>query len=377
MKEPIPEGGVHEKAVTQFLTAEQREAGAKNSFAPYWQLDDSLCRRFLVGCAGDPSTFETRKVLFPFFRDGVLYGVRRDRDAAHVWMTAAFFAGWFMGRRHPDAALAVVEAADEVGASLHRLDRIRRALGHLPPEPPNVLGVMRNMVVQWDSMEPNETDALLVDQTVKLIHAGGVAATRAQLDASLSDFAGRVHFDEANPNDALHLRAWVRGLADSYGVPVIEQLRHPLLRVGAEYYVDRPIQWSVMKAALERVLAGLKVRSQLDCPHHHAELIALVKAGLKAGQELRRARPDDLDAIREEAGREEWKEACRIVSEVMRDANSTQPSALLEAINRWHQQTCGAGDGSYGWELTRAVRIFDFAVWAGWLIPLDPSRGAL
>ena len=364
-----------QQTARKFLTLEQRETMAKGSFAPYWWLDDSLCRRFLVSCASDPATFETRKLLFPFFRDGALYGPQRGLWAAPTWMTMAFFAGWHFGRRHPDAALATVEAADEIGASLHRLDRIRRALGKAPPQPRPVLRVMQHMAAQWEPMEPAATEALLVDQCVKLLHAGAVAATRAHLDTALSDLAGQIRLDETNPIDLLHLRAWVRSVADSYRRPVLDQMRHPLFRVGAEYYVDRPIQWSVMEATLESVLVDCRLQSEANCPRDHDQLIALVEAGVEAGRRLQRSRPGDLKAIREEAGLSEWNYACQVVSEVAEQAGSTQPSPLEKAVCSWHQRTCGPGDGTYGWELTRAVRAFDFAVWVGWLIPTVRRKG--
>jgi hypothetical protein len=51
-----------------------------------------------------------------------------------------------------------------------------------------------------DPGQPDATEALLLDQCVKVLHADAVAAIRAHLDTALSDFAGQIRFDESNPS---------------------------------------------------------------------------------------------------------------------------------------------------------------------------------
>jgi len=352
------------------MTLEEQFARQQNSFAPYWRLDHPVCRRFLACAVSDLSTFESHKALFPFFRDGSIFGVPAERGYFHVWNSVAFFAGWRFGMEHPSEASEAVESVDGVVAGLQRLGTLKKALSGDPPTPRNVLKASSGLARYWHLCPDEQVVKIIVDQCIGWLRAGIVAATRAQIDSDLADFASRIACQNADPSKDLYVRAWVRSVADSYGRAVSEQLRHPVFRVAAEYYVDRPVQWRAMSAALEYVLGELLIQSEVYCPACYPELISLVKVAFKRGRLMSRRRNGLVDAIRDEAGPEEWRNAGRQTFEVAQLAGSLQPAALAGAIHLWDYQNYGAGDGFYGSRLERFIRWFDMAIWLGWLTPL-------
>ena len=89
------------RRITRFTTREEQAVRKHDTPAPYFRLEDRLCRQFL-SMAATPSDFEGLKLLFPFVRGAALLKVPPTRSIFPTWIGASFSAGVDLGNAHPE-----------------------------------------------------------------------------------------------------------------------------------------------------------------------------------------------------------------------------------------------------------------------------------
>jgi len=349
-----------------YLTCEQQLALRHDTAAPYFRLDDGMCRSFLQSGVCSPE-FESIRLLFPFVREAVVMRIPRQQQRLTDFLYFAFHAGNDLGARHPELLVEVLPD--------HELFQARRRLGVIKFLSEEELGTGRALyhafdcVVQGKNADtaPECLDAVYAELALRSLRCGFAVATLAHLDPELCDFYGPTKPDMKRHFPNFLWRTWLGAPADAVGISLIERLEHPLLRVASQLYPGRPTECAVVQSFIREHLSECGAVSENDCPATDSDLMKWIAAGMKCGRRLQREQPATLQQIFAEVSGEQLADSISVVHEVVAEAGSLKPALLLPALKRWQKDVYGWGEPSfYGQSVERVALFADFSCWIPW-----------
>lgn len=352
---------------TPFQTEEQREARELNRPQPFFRLQDPFCRRFLEEAAS-PTEFAGRKLLFPFVRDlSVLQIPHAAETLAHV-LYLAFLSGHDLGRAHPDRWEEVLPGP-ELNEARRRLSTIRDCSEE---EVLTGCGLMRafQRIVRgvFAGLGPEAAEDLCYQVTLGSLRAGFAAGTALRPDPCFADLIGDM--PERTTDDLSHVlgRMLARSPLAAAGMPVLQALEHPLLRLVREFYPAQPLEREVMLEFIRRRLRALNVRREDECPVSDADLPGWIAAGKVYGRVIKRHYPEVLHRIYVETRRPRRNASLGVVRKVITEAGGTDPKALVGPFQRWVEGAYSPfGFQCYGEKLAHVAYLSCFAVWIPWV----------
>ena len=349
-----------------FRTAEEIESVERRSAAPYFRLNDSLCRRFLK-LATDPREFEGLKLLFPFVREASVLQACRGREKLAAWMSLAFLAGHDLGRAHPDHVEDVLPGLEFRGA-LSRLDIIRNCSGEEHLTLPGLQRACDRIVdAQWADLAEDRLEDVLLEAVVKSSRAGFAAATVARGDPGRCEFVWDIPERTGDGVSGIVRRSLVGAPLNAVGKPVAELLEHPLLRLARELYPAQPTERDTVLGFIRHQLRESGVRSENECPTSELDLLDWIAEGMEYGRRVKAGHPDVVEKIFKECGERRLKDSLRVVRQVVAEVGGIEPVCLLGRLKVWQEGVYGWWEPEiYGQELARVAHMADFAVWIPW-----------
>jgi hypothetical protein len=349
------------------MTREERFARRHDSPAPYFRLQDSLCKAFLQQ-ATNPREFEGLKLLFPFVRAKSVLQPGRAVEDFPVWMHLAFLAGHDLGRAYPELLEDVVPP-DELRDATHRV----KMLQHHSDEPclsPG--GLQRACSIISAALlkdEPKEhVEAIWLRTILNTLRAGFAGGTIAQMDPTTSEFVG-----DLPPRIGTNMRNIVERVVigaplNAVSQPVMALLEHPLIRLARELYPAQPLECDAVLSFYHERLSALRVHSENECPASEQDVLDWIAAALEYGRRLKVENPEAVETIREEARGERLEGSTRVIQRVVGEAGGTDPVRLLGPLKAWQKRVYNWSEpGFYGQSLAQLVYFSDFAIWIPWV----------
>ena len=216
---------------------------------------------------------------------------------------------------------------------------------------------------KWPEMPTGRADAIHAESALKSLRIGFAAATIAQYDPEFCDFYGTIPADVRTDFTDILWRDWLRAPVDSIGLPVVELLEHPLLRVARQLYPSQPTECAIVQGFLREHLGECGARSEHDCPSSDAELIDWIAAGIDYGRCVHQEQPEIVKQIFAECGEKRLEGSLSVVQRVVAEAGGIDPVALLPALKRWQAGVTDLGEPHFfGRSVERVALIADFAV---------------